>query len=314
MADYNILYNGQWKNSVPEGVDLGMLSNYTQDILFSMERLSVNPFSIKRLRPEDRLPFVVDDETATNLTGATLERLHEKGFLFYADHRAQANLPRTARYAAACDAYFYIDPISGDFLPLAIRPNAGSDLIYTPLDEVNDWLLAKIMFNINDFWYTDWYHFAGTHEVVEIVYEAAIRTLSDDHPILAILNRSKYPILTLNGDIYLCSRIPSLRVPHRRRHAAHQHRRSNRYPLSISRHFCRPVYRGVVLFRRRRLPIQLFPNQPCIPRPDRLHVRPSPKILPLLRRRFRHPLAPHLFLYHICAILLPHRRPPTQRQ
>jgi hypothetical protein len=193
LADYNILYKDQWTQSVPEGLDPGMLSNYTQDLLFSMDRLSVNPFSIKRLHPiDDRLPFIVDDALVSNITGATLERLHERGFLFHADHRAQANLPRTARYAAACDAYFYIDPISLDFLPLAIRPNAGSDLIYTPLDTANDWLLAKIMFNTNDFWYTNWYHFAGTHEVVEIVYEAAIRTLSDDHPVLAILGRSKY--------------------------------------------------------------------------------------------------------------------------
>jgi Lipoxygenase len=192
LSDYQLLYKDQWKQTAPEGLDAGMLLNYTQDLLFSMERLSVNPFSIRRLHPtEDKLAFNVDDAIVTKLTGKTLESLHSTGNVFYVDHRDQANLPKATRYAAACDAYFYIHPKSGDFLPLAIRPNAGSDLIYTPLDQENDWLLAKIMFNVNDFFYGQFYHFAGTHEVVEIVYQAAVRTLSDDHPILGILSRSK---------------------------------------------------------------------------------------------------------------------------
>ncbi|EHK97249.1 putative Epidermis-type lipoxygenase 3 [Glarea lozoyensis 74030] len=45
------------------------------------------------------------------------------------------------------------------------------------------------MFNLNDFWHSQFYHFAGTHMVAEIVYEAAYRTLSDSHPVLALLNR-----------------------------------------------------------------------------------------------------------------------------
>ena len=193
MSDYNLLYKGQWTSSVPEGTDSGMLSNYTQDLLFSMERLSVNPYSIRRLQPTgDNLAFEVDNSIVMNLAGVSLEELYTKGHLFYADHRAQANLTRTSRYAAACDAYFYIHPKSGDFLPLAIRPNVGNDLIYTPLDQPTDWLLAKIMFNTNDLWYGQLYHFSATHSVVEIVNEAAIRSLSDDHPVLAILNRSKH--------------------------------------------------------------------------------------------------------------------------
>jgi len=104
----------------------------------------------------------------------------------------QINLPKTSKFAAACDAYFYIHPESHDFLPLAVRPNAGSSLIYTPHDPPNDWLFAKMLFNINDFYFAQMYHFAATHEVVEITYQAAIRTLSDDHPVLAILGRSMF--------------------------------------------------------------------------------------------------------------------------
>lgn len=77
-------------------------------------------------------------------------------------------------------------------MPLAIRTNVGSDLIYTPQDSAADWLLAKIMFNVNDFFMGQMDHLARTHSVVEIIYQAAIRTLSDDHPVLAILKRLMY--------------------------------------------------------------------------------------------------------------------------
>jgi hypothetical protein len=81
-------------------------------------------------------------------------------------------------------------PTSNDFLPLAIKPNAnGSSLVYTPQDLPNDWLLAKMMFNLNSFWHAQWYHLGATHVVGEIVYLSAIRTLSEEHPIMAVLHR-----------------------------------------------------------------------------------------------------------------------------
>ncbi len=67
----------------------------------------------------------------------------------------------------------------------------GSDLIYTPLDSPNDWLLAKILFNSNDLFYCEMFHLVATHDVGEIVYQAALRTLSEDHPIMALMDRRK---------------------------------------------------------------------------------------------------------------------------
>jgi len=64
-------------------------------------------------------------------------------------------------------------------------------MVYTPLDTAEDWLLAKMMFNQNDGWFADWYHFAGTHFVVEIVYASAYRSFSDSHPVLALLTERK---------------------------------------------------------------------------------------------------------------------------
>ena len=157
--------------------------------MFSMSQLSENPYRIVRLEKDAQLPFVVDNAEA--ISGLTLESLHTGGRLFFADFLDQKYQPKSAgKYSAACQAYFFIHPGSEDFLPLAIKSNTeGADLIYTPKDEANDWLLAKMMFNQNNLWYAQWYHLAGTHVVSEIVYLSAIRTLSEDHPIMSILHR-----------------------------------------------------------------------------------------------------------------------------
>ncbi len=198
LDDYALLYDGHWNQTLPSGPVPGMLTNYTQDLLFSMERLSLSPYQVKRLNPSSHtLPFKIEDRLATELTGMTLRQLLECGRLFYADYRSQQDLTPTDRHSAACDAFFYIDATSGDFLPLAIRTNVGSSLVYTPRDQPADWLLAKIMYNVNDFWFAQWNHLAGTHEVVQIVYLAAIRTLSDQHPVLALLNRLMYEVYAI---------------------------------------------------------------------------------------------------------------------
>jgi len=199
MEDYATLYSGEWTNTLPGGPDPGVLTNYTDDLFFSMERLSNSPYQVRRLNPSgDSMNFEIDDTVAKNLTGSTLKQLFRDGRLFYADYRDQAELtPNPGKYSAACDAYFYIDSQSGDFLPLAIRTNVGSNLVYTPADTANDWLLAKIMVNVNDFWFAQWRHLASTHEVVQITYMAAIRTLSEQHPVQGLLNRLMFQVFAI---------------------------------------------------------------------------------------------------------------------
>ncbi|KAF1828118.1 Lipoxygenase [Decorospora gaudefroyi] len=179
LDDYAKLYKGQWNHSAPSGPYPGILTNYTDDLLFSMTQLSENPYRISRVSKDAQLPFAVSNAKA------------DAGRLFLTDFLDQAHLPKTAgKYSAACQAYFYIHLVSSNFLPLAIKLNVeGSDLIYTPQDLPNDWLLAKMMFNLNSFWHAQWYHLAATYVVGEIAYLSAIRTLSDEHPIMTVLHR-----------------------------------------------------------------------------------------------------------------------------
>ncbi|KOS18557.1 Linoleate 9/13-lipoxygenase [Escovopsis weberi] len=194
LDDYtHLLYDGQWQNVNPRGVAPGIMTNYTQDLLFSMERVSQNPYSLTLVKPGSGLPFAVDDDTARQIAGATLEELQAASHLFYVDYTSQLHYPKTqiapARFGAACSAYFYIHPASGDFLPLAIKTNVGSDLVYTPLDSANDWLLAKMMFNVNDLFHSQMLHLVITHDVSEAVHQAALHTLSPQHPVQMILDR-----------------------------------------------------------------------------------------------------------------------------
>lgn len=178
-----------------ELVDMSYFRNYTQDLFFSMQRLTINPFALRRLGHHDRLPFRVSEDAALKVSTWTTRQLRRHGRLFYVNHKGLARIPRQpGRFSASCEALFFIHPESGDFLPLAIKTNEGSNLIYTPADAPADWLFAKILFGQNDVWDTPWRHFASTHLVVELPYLAAQRCMGDNHPILGILKRRECPI------------------------------------------------------------------------------------------------------------------------
>ena len=95
------------------------------------------------------------------------------------------------KYGAPVSALFYVND-DGELLPLGIRTNTGENFTYTKLDEPNDWLLAKIMFNVADQFFLQIYHLTATHNVGEALHEAAMRTMSDNHPIMAVLDRLNY--------------------------------------------------------------------------------------------------------------------------
>ena len=158
-----------------------------------MERLSSNPFPTRRLDPgNDTLPFEIEDEMTQKLTTMSLASLHAAGRLFVVDHSYQANYAGIeGGFTAACTAYLFIDPVSGDLLPLAIKTNTRSDLIYTPLDADQDWLLAKIMFNVNNLFHGQILPLANSNAVAEIFHKAALGILSAKHPVRAYLNNSK---------------------------------------------------------------------------------------------------------------------------
>ncbi|KAI0460168.1 lipoxygenase [Xylaria acuta] len=195
LDDYANAYENQWNMSLPRGPMLGMLTNYTDDRLFSMMRLSGTPYKIQRVQRHEALLFSVDN--AASITGGlSLKDLQAQGRLFSTDFSnlkfQNRDLPSSGKYGAGCQAYFYIDR-SGDFLPLAVKPivkgREKSALVYTPKDKPADWLLAKMLLNQNDGYHSTWAHVGQSHSAAEAPYLAAIRSLGNDHPVMGILNR-----------------------------------------------------------------------------------------------------------------------------
>ncbi|PNP82125.1 hypothetical protein FNYG_04314 [Fusarium nygamai] len=155
-----------------------------------MERLSVHPESLRRVKPDERVALRVDDKIARKITTKTQRSLQREGRLFIVDHSTLANLTLTkGHYGGACEALFFIHPVSQEFLPLAIRPNNGSPLVYTPLDEENDWTLAKILLNMNDVWHNQSYHLSAVHVTSDLIYMSATRSFSDMHPVWGLIRR-----------------------------------------------------------------------------------------------------------------------------
>ena len=87
MQDYaEVLYKNEWKQSNPLGTAPGIMTNYTEDLLFSLERLSQNPFPLQLIKPGDVLPFLLDDSLTSKITGSSsLGALQTNGSLFVVD-------------------------------------------------------------------------------------------------------------------------------------------------------------------------------------------------------------------------------------
>jgi hypothetical protein len=111
--------------------------------------------------------------------------------MYQADLKTYVPSQFNDKYGAPVSALFYLNK-QKELLPLGIRTNIGENFTYTPLDKANDWLLAKIMFNVADQFFNQIYHLTATHNVGEALHEAAMRTMSDSHPIMAVLDRLNY--------------------------------------------------------------------------------------------------------------------------
>lgn len=216
LQDYgHKLYEGDGKFRdvflFPRGPYEGMIEKGGTDECFAMERISCQPYSLRRLTDSaETLPFQVDDAIVDQLTGSggasSLADLHRAGLLYYVDYRfLQRERLDDGQYTAATDAYFFVHPTTKQFLPLAIRTHAlasgklstseakrvtdSPPVLYTPLDPEPAWMLAKLVFNQNDLWWSSIYHLAATHEILDVVLAAAIRSFSSHHPVFAFLVR-----------------------------------------------------------------------------------------------------------------------------
>lgn len=193
----------------------GLVEKGGEDECFALERLSLQPYTLRRLSAPSGgdfathdavLPFAVEDATVYQLTdgeASSLLELLRASLLYYVDYRfltqerlSEQQSEQQGRYTAATDAFFFVHPATKAFLPLAIRTHAigasgaAAPALYTPLDQKAHWQLAKLVFNQNDLWWSQIYHLAATHEILDLVLAKAIRSFSVHHPVFAFLVRT----------------------------------------------------------------------------------------------------------------------------
>ncbi|GFF96922.1 hypothetical protein IFM47457_11132 [Aspergillus lentulus] len=147
-----------------------MRTKGTHDLLFSMERLSINPYVVRRLHPRRAV--------------SPLWSMREWCSTWREEEPSRLSATR-----AACTAYFFIHPLR------RLSPSSHHDQhgewpphIYT-MDETHDWLFAKMAFDMNDLFHLQLYHLANTHDVADSVHLAALRTMSARHSVRGYLDR-----------------------------------------------------------------------------------------------------------------------------
>lgn len=165
---------------------------------FAALRLSRSGYSMELLRSTDpRLEHVDLNLTsfqARTLCGASTAELFATDSLFVSDFGdvARYNDPdKPEKFAANVQGFFCVDRRDQRFLPLAIHL-VDSNLVYTPFDRPDEWMLAKMVLNTAEIHVQQIRHFAEIHLVFEPLRVEMTRALAADHPVYKFLNHHLY--------------------------------------------------------------------------------------------------------------------------
>eukprot|EP00271_Cylindrocystis_brebissonii_P004109 TRINITY_DN1554_c0_g2_i1.p1 TRINITY_DN1554_c0_g2~~TRINITY_DN1554_c0_g2_i1.p1 ORF type:complete len:590 (-),score=46.10 TRINITY_DN1554_c0_g2_i1:394-2163(-) len=197
LSDYVSLYKAAEALGLPKATVEA--NNSLSDEFFARTRFTSNPAALSLAK---KLPFALTDTDVKGLLddGDTLADALAAGRLYISDHSdfhayfLTQGIPGTSGGAAI--ALFYFN--STKLMPLAIKPDVDSDLVYTPNDAPYDWMLAKMFFGNADGFMLAHYHFADTHLPMGAVHSSALRTMSPSHPVMALLSRHAYGVHGLN--------------------------------------------------------------------------------------------------------------------
>lgn len=168
-----------------------IINTYQNDHIFAEQRLSgVNPVVIKRLSviPDNFLSISV--EPSLNLP----EEL-EKGNLYLTDYTILPLIQggtygEGKKYLPRPIALFCWSGDSQGLVPLAIQLDVqNKESIFTPLDALRDWQLAKLCLQVADANHHEMItHLCRTHFVMEPIAIVTARQLAQDHPLSVLLH------------------------------------------------------------------------------------------------------------------------------
>ncbi|XP_064100109.1 polyunsaturated fatty acid lipoxygenase ALOX15B-like isoform X2 [Macrobrachium nipponense] len=179
------------------------MSVWREDWWFGAQRIQgVNPVVIQLCKsiPEN---FDVTEETVKDLLeDLTLEEALEKNKIFICDLAILDGLEcKEDRELAAPLALFYLNK-KNEMMPVAIqlKQKKGADNpVYTPKDEPNTWLVAKMFYNNAEAQHHQALtHLGYTHLLMEGVVICTHRNLSPSHPLFKLMAPHFLFLLAIN--------------------------------------------------------------------------------------------------------------------
>ncbi|CAK8676793.1 unnamed protein product [Clavelina lepadiformis] len=194
LEDYRFLNTYQPTDQTTKN----FLNNWKSDEAMGRQVLTgINPLMLKKcmLLPPD---FNVKNEDVSAFLGegTMLETEMAEGRIFIVDFK-QALGGIVNRFKALANQKLYCPTPyglfhknqQGKFMPIAIQLVSGDrDYLYTPADNSDDWLLAKMYYRCADHVYQQWVsHLSRVHLMIEPICVAMERHLSKQHPLHQIL-------------------------------------------------------------------------------------------------------------------------------
>ncbi|TMW69696.1 hypothetical protein Poli38472_001852 [Pythium oligandrum] len=122
--------------------------------------------------------------------GVTVANIRDQKQLFVSEFLevSQFNDPlqKDRKYVPDVAAFFCFNKDKQQLLPVEIRlPETG--LVYTPFDREDEWTLAKMAVESTEIDVQEMQHMAETHAMTIPIRVEAYRSMSDEHPVFALL-------------------------------------------------------------------------------------------------------------------------------
>ncbi|WNV04665.1 lipoxygenase family protein [Candidatus Methylospira mobilis] len=209
-----------WDTTVFTQKQIDTLTGYwiDDDAEFARQRLGgANPNVIAKYngRDDGLDQFVNTSAGAHNKNAliAALRAAHGRNGLFICDYRPVLGNVQTRRfvregsYFSVPVAFFSVE--GNELMPLAIQIDSiNNAYIFTPHDDANSWLLAKLWVGYADFhWWYGGTHLFNTHSIVMIFSIAALNLIEQDpsaetHPLMVLMTPHLKKVCIRTSGVY----------------------------------------------------------------------------------------------------------------
>jgi hypothetical protein len=169
------------------------MSADNSDELFGLQRTTIKSFQLREATPQDLngSALALSDWQMIQhcgLSAAALELTHALFVESYPDVGKYNDPQQPQKYVPNVVGFFCVHADTGGLMPIEIRL-LDTGLAYTPLDSQDEWTLAKMALETASVAFHQVGHVAWTHAVTVPLRVEAMRTMSKQHPVLALLRR-----------------------------------------------------------------------------------------------------------------------------